>query len=331
MQNKIRIGANMENDFYNPDIKISFLSCYPESTQNTYKYIFKRSAGLERFYRKDLYDFDRVELSRFFAGCEEEYVSSARSNGRIVTAYIDWAINNQIKMDSVNVLKQVDTKWFDRFVNDNAKIFYTKKEIQNIINKCENPQDAVIISLIFDGVQGKAVSEVRNLKESDVDFETGLVNLIDEDGSKRSIKVTDLTLHLIEQAYEEPYYYKSNGMMVEKDNVRNYTELLNNEYIVRSSNTGKRKNLGPVDKYVVYRRISSIGNSLGLENFNIKNISRSGMLSLAKEMMEVYKENINLPMLLKISDIYNVNSYNSLRDFITEENIFDLYGFRIKG
>lgn len=232
----------------------------------------------------------------------------------------------KIKSNSDNILNRVDTRWFRNFVNKDAKIFYTKQEIINIIDKCKNPQDAVIISLIFDGVQGKAVSELRNLKETDVDDLTGQVALIDEDGSTRKTYVTQLSLDLIMAAYEEPYYYKSNGLMDESSNVRNYTELVGGLYIIRSSNTGKIKNLGPADKFVIYRRISTIEKALGLDNFTIKNISRSGMLSFANDKMKQKRVPINLSLLLDICNIYNVKSYNSIKEFVTEDNVYDLYG-----
>ncbi|WP_339218944.1 hypothetical protein [Paenibacillus sp. FSL H8-0332] len=312
--------------YFNPEYKLGFLSGYPKRTQTTYSYIFQKSKDLEVQKQKDLCEFDLSEFIDFFKILDMNYNSSAQSSGRIVTAYVDWAIKKKIKSNSDNILNRVDTRWFRNFVNKDAKIFYTKQEIINIIDKCKNPQDAVIISLIFDGVQGKAVSELRNLKETDVDDLTGQVALIDEDGSTRKTYVTQLSLDLIMAAYEEPYYYKSNGLMDESSNVRNYTELVGGLYIIRSSNTGKIKNLGPADKFVIYRRISTIEKALGLDNFTIKNISRSGMLSFANDKMKQKRVPINLSLLLDICNIYNVKSYNSIKEFVTEDNVYDLYG-----
>ncbi|KRE29657.1 phage lytic cycle repressor MrpR family protein [Paenibacillus sp. Soil522] len=311
---------------YNAQIKGSFLSEYPLKTQATYRSVFEKSSEFEQLLKKDVFDFDLTDFEHFFVKLNINYISTLRSYGRILTAYINWAIENQVKNDSTNPLNHVKTSWFEQFIDDNAKIFFTENEIRNIENFCENAQDAVIIRLIYEGVQGKGVCEIRNLKRSDVNFTTGELSLMDEDGSLRRLHVTERCLGLIKEAYSETTYLKSNGLMQERENVRKFTDLIDNDYIVRSSNTGKDKNMGAVDKYVIYRRITTIEKTLGLVHFNIKNISRSGMLKLARDMIIANKSKLNLIMLIEIANMYKVSSYNSLKSFITEANILKLYG-----
>jgi hypothetical protein len=311
---------------YNAVIKEKFISKYPPQSQTPYRNAFEKCRDFENQQGRDIYDFHLYEFELLFKQIENPYLSRLRTIGRIYTAYINWAITEGLLKHSKNPLAEVKTSWFEQFVRK-AKLFYTDVEILYIENLCKNKQDAVIIRLVFEGVLGQAAAEIRNLKITDVKPQNGML-LTDEDGSTREIDVSPRCIQLVEQAFHEKRYYKSNGEMKPTDNVRDYTDLLENEFVIRSSNTGKDKNIGAVDKFVLYRRISTIEKQLGLENFNIKNISRSGMLAFAVHLMkEHYKTSeLNLGILMDISERFKVNSYNSLRSFITNENVRKLYG-----
>lgn len=313
-------------DLYNADIKEKFIGTYSSKSQIPYRNAFEKSKGFEYELDRDIYDFDLVDFESLFKQFANVYQSRLRSIGRIYSAYIKWAISEGLSKHSKNPLAEVKTSWFEQFVRK-AKLFYSDVEILHIENMCKNKQDAVIIRLVFEGVLGQAGAEIRNLKISDIKPNNGLL-LTDEDGSTREIDVSPRCIQLIEQAFHEKRYYKSNGFMKPTENVRDYTDLIENDFVIHSSNTGRDKNIGAVDKFVLYRRITTIENQLGLENFNIKNISRSGMLAFANYLMkEHYKTNeLNLMILIDISQRFKANTYNSLRSFITNENVRNLYG-----
>ncbi|WP_419872909.1 hypothetical protein [Candidatus Pristimantibacillus sp. PTI5] len=309
---------------YNHEIKELFLQKFPKNTRVVYKSVFTKTESSEKLLEKDLFDFNLEEVSAFFLQLESLYISTARSYGRIITGYVSWAIELGYKSDTINPLKEVKTKWFDKFAMT-ERLYFSEIELTRIELNCENAQDAVIIRLLFEGVQGKAVSELRNLTISDVDFEGRILQLTDNDGSIRELLVSEKCIKLIKDAYEEMTYTKKNGRMGSYDNIRDYTELVDSEYIIRSSNTSKEKKSGAVDKHVIYRRISSIEEELELQNFNVKNISRSGMIKLARDRFIDHGE-LNLVDYVMIAKQFKISSSRTIMEFANYETITELYG-----
>jgi integrase len=308
---------------YNAECKEEFLKLYPLNSQITYRSVLEKSKHIEHHLAKDMYEFDLNDFEYFFNRLNIDYTSTARSYGRICTKYVDWAIQKGFTQKH-NPLRKVKTKWFEQFVSEETKIYFTELEMRYIEEACVNPQDAVISRLIFEGVQGRAVSEIRNLRKSDVNFKTGEILLLDEDGTSRTLLVTERCLELIQKAIDQKKYTKSNGNMEERDNILQYTELLESEFVIRNSNTGKDKNIGAVDKYVIYRRISSIEKQLGLKHFNIKNISRSGVLKFVRDRL-IIGQSINLVSLIFVANDFKMKT-STLRNFVSKENINKLYG-----
>lgn len=313
---------------YNEQIKTEFLSSYPASTQKTYRSFLSKIKPFEEKLNKDISAFTQSELTQLMNDLEIDYRATARSIGRIITKYVAFAANNGYAHNIDEFFFKVKTKWFEQFALTNEqKLFFTLNEIKLIEKACENAQDAVIIHLIFDGVLGKSASELRNLQRHHVNFETGETQLINEDGSTRTIHLTEVSLKLIQEALKEDVYIKSNGQMKLRGNVREYTDLISSEFVIRSSNTSKDKVDGAVDKHVIFRRVATIGRTLGLAHFTIKNIQRSGMLKLARDILKENEiDKVNLYILIYIAKLYNISSYRSLYTFITNENIEELYG-----
>jgi hypothetical protein len=333
MKNESMVKVMNKPLLYNELIKTEFLSSYPASTQKTYRSFLSKIKPFEEKLDKDISEFTQSELTQLLTDLEIDYRATARSVGRIITKYVTFAAENGYAHDVDEFFFEVKTKYFEQFALTNEKkIFFSKDEITEIELECRNAQDAVIINLIFNGVLGKAASELRNLKRRDIihGAQKTIATLYDEDGSSREFFFEDPdSVDWIDKALAEKIYYKSNGQMIERDNVRNYTDLNDSDYVIRSSNTSKVKNHGAVDKYVIFRRIASIEKSLDLAHFTIKNIQRSGMLYKAYKILcesngKVKK--VNFILLRDVARIYKVESTRSLYTFITNENIEELYG-----
>ena len=315
---------------YNSKIKEEFLDNYPSNSMHMYESLFLRSSSTESKLKKDIFDFNEMEIVSFFKNLGMRYKSTARSYGRILTIYIDFAIKNNYKKNNNNPLRIETTKWFENFVDDSVNVFFNISELEIIEQHCVNPQDAVIFRLLFEGVQGKACSELRNLKKSDINYEDEELTLTDADGSTRILGVTTECLELIDEAIEQTIYYKSNGQMQERENIRNYTDLIYSEFVIRSSNTGKNKIVGAVDRNVIYRRISTIEKTYGdmnpsaSERLNAKNISRSGMIFYAQDIMRFDNITLRSEIMKRVSKKFNISPY-ILGEFITERNISRLY------
>src|SRR5690606_23969667 len=121
---------------------------------------------------------------------------------------------------------------------------------------------------------------------------------------ERTLKVSEQCLKLIRQASEEIQYYKNNGQISEGTR-REWTELVDNEYVLRSSIT-RIKKMGRADKFLIYRRLDTIKKTLGFPYLTSKNISNSGKLKMARDLY--LKEGaLGREQLIKIAERFNVS------------------------
>lgn len=308
---------------YNEETKEMFLESgliSPE-TAKSYRRIFTKSSIMEKVLDKDLYSFNKEELEEFFFDLNPKTTDASGVYGRIVTTYINWAvvrgfINN-------NPLETVNTKYFSKFVDKTRKLYFTDREMMMIEDNCENAQDAVIFALIFSGAYGKDLSELRNLKREDVNFDTGELLLTDDDGSTRTIIVDDHVLRIIRQAINQREYYKRNGQMEQVGNMRDFTELVESNYVLRNSKT-KTESTDGVNSTAIYRRIKTISETIDIHYLTGKNVLRSGMIFMAKELFEE-EGRLDSPQYAKISKRFSVVNIYQLKTFCNTQTIHELY------
>jgi integrase len=295
--------------FYNNKMKLLFLQKYPNNTQNTYSRIFEKSKEYEEKYKKDLCEFSISQIEDVLFDLEPLTQSASHVNGRIITAYIDWCIlNKNIAIE--NELKNQPMAWFNQFVDKDIQLYYTEASIRKIEEDCANYQDMVIVRLLFEGVSGKSLSEIRNLRKNDINYETGEVTLVDEDGTTRPFVLSDRAIYLIEEANKLDIYFKKNGFF-EDESVGLETNLVDNSYVIRTSITRTNIKDQPVDKMVIYRRIQTISETLGYPALNPKNIIRSGVINKGKEIMEdKNKDTLDKEEYIEICKLYKMNEKN---------------------
>lgn len=273
-------------ELYNKELKEEFVSKHPEQTHNIYRRVFYYSAPAERMYGEDLFDFNSKQISEILISMNPSSLASVKSAVSIIKAYIDWALHR--RANNINPLDIVDSGWEKQFVDTSKKLFFSKSEIDDIISKCKNAQDSVIIALLFEGAGGKEVSELRNLKYRDIHFEEKTITLTDEKSEKRNIRISDQTIQLLQNAAKQTEYYKRNGNISPTSrNTRETSELIETGYLIKPANT-KNVHVEQVNTHVIYGRLSTISaeDILDIPNFTVKNIQRSGMLYMAKQILD---------------------------------------------
>lgn len=325
--------TNVKNNLiFNEEIKNEFLNTISEKTRQSYRRIFTITFKHELILNKDINQFDLKEIEKVLWSFKSKTRNTIESYGRIISSYLNWCVKTGLI--SKNVMEDMKPDDFEKFIHDDSE-YISEKQLRRIEDMCNNYQDAVIIRLLFIGVGGKKLSEIRNLKISDVDFENKRLKLTetlkeDERGlplkyTERFINVDDRTLYLINGAIKQKMYLKRNGEIVqtEHDNIKPFTDLVDNNYVVRSSITKTENYNTPVDKFVIYRRLSMLEEILGLDRFNAKFIQHSGMLYLANKIME--NGEVSLVDIKIVADQFNVKSYHNLKGLITTQNIRKIY------
>lgn len=259
---------------YKEEIKKNFLSVYPENTAKSYKGLFLKTAPIEHNLQKDIYNFELHELINILEYLKPSTLNASKRNRSIISAYLDWSIENGFRQD--NPIKKFSSQWSERFVDKDIDNYLTYEEIKILEDYCENAQDAVIIRLLFEGVNGDECSELLNLKKYDIDFDQYILNLKDTD-SKRQLKVSEECISLLKEALNQTQYSAKSGR-----NGRALLNLMITDRVIRMNYTHNDGSIA--DKHLIYRRLTNIAKAFGNKNINPKNIQRSGMLCMAKDI-----------------------------------------------
>jgi site-specific recombinase XerD len=313
-----------EHDVFNPETKDAYLSTYTEATRQTVKRVFQVSAELEHKLNKDLYQFSTEEVEQVLFAMKPPTLAASRANISLVNGYFLWAIEqgltNENPIDQIRA--EEDDNWLRKFLSEkNSHI--TEQELMQIEDWCVNAQDAVIFRLVWEGVYGYALSELYNLKMSDVDVENRILNLLDDKGNHRQLQVSSRCIGLIVDAHKSDIYYKKNGDAVLEDYQREYVDLLKSDYVLKAGKTNTITT-GKVNQHIILRRFKSMCRLFDLEEVTTKSVAKSGMIKMAKDAL-ANGEELNRDLLERIANRYVVNFWWSLRDFITMEEIKKLY------
>ncbi|AZV43625.1 putative integrase, phage SPbeta [Peribacillus asahii] len=318
---------------YNENIKEEFLNEYNnEATQDTMRHLFLKSAETEDMLKKDLYDFTLEEIGTIMYEINPKTTNSARTYGRFINYYIDWAIEHY-RTGNVSSLNGEPIDHFDKYIDKDLKLLYSEEEIIEMEDKLINYQDKVVIRMLFEGVEGDGLSELLNLQEDDVDFEKGILHLKDDKKGERTLEIKDedkRCLEFIQKASGESYYHFKNG---EGKGKNKGIELLENNYVVKSVRN-RAINLERADKHLIYRRLATVSKMLEYPYLNAKNIMKSGMLKMAKDLY-VRDGELEKVQLTEIAERFNATKvkinntldYNltPIKSVVTIDNLKELY------
>lgn len=316
-----------DNRLYNEELKNRYLSNFEnEQTRTTISYILYKAAPIEEVLKKDLHEMSLEDISSVLKNTDPMNKNVATTNGRIISGYITWAKENGYS-SNINPMQRADSSFYESLVY-NKKLYISEDELNEITSKLHNPQDQVIIQLIFEGVNGYQSSELLNLQKQDVNFDTGELQLTDDRAGQRAIKVSDRALAIIDKALSQTEYYLKNG-----ESQRNPSPLVSNDYVVKTV-ARRSENLGKADRHAVYRKITMISEIFDLPYLTAKNIEKSGMIKMAKDLY-VRDGELEKDQLWEIADHFAVSkmkmptyeTYNTtlLREFISMDNIRQMY------
>jgi integrase len=199
---------------YNKDLKLRFVSEYDAKTGKTYLSDLVRISSAENYFKKDMFNFSLEQIDEALKGIKFKKESSIVRSVSTYRQYAAWANQNGFVPSKTNLWELLTKDKLNEYVWDYAykNSFITRDQLYEVISKLVNSVDYLPILLAFEGVYGKQMSEIRNLKYDDINFSNGLVRLTDDDGSKRTIKIEDKrTLEILQMAKNQTTYQKNNG------------------------------------------------------------------------------------------------------------------------
>lgn len=331
----------MANNLYNEELKNKYLLTFDnEQTQDTLRYLFYKIYSTEKTLGKDLCDFNVEEIGKAIQATDPMNISAAKTKGRVISSYITWCMDNGYsKHGGIHPMKGIEASWYDKLAF-NKKLYITDDDIKDLINNdLVNPQDWATILLAFQGVLGHDLSEMLNLTKHDINFETGELHLRDDKHGERTITLSEdnrnYVLRILNSAISEPEYRQKNGSPESRVPI---VPLVQNDYVIRPT---ARRTLSAdrADKHVIYRRLTVISDLFDLPYLTAKNIEKSGMIKMARDLFErdgelgteQYREIAERFGMRKIK-MGNYETYNlaGLREFINAKNLMELYGVDIE-
>lgn len=329
-------NTNEEKSLYAKSTKEKFFydmihtGAISEDTARNYERILKETAKYERVSKRDLNKFGLKQIEKILYDFKANNLNTIEAYARIISSYLNWSVKQGLS--TKNPLEKFKPNDFMKYLT-NEEVYFTSKQLERYEDNCENYQDSVILRLLYVGVGGKQMSEIRNLTKKDIDWENKTLRLTnslkeDENGfpvkkSIRYLEVDDRTLELIDGALKQTIYKKKNGQMKDNPHVRDYADLVHNDYVVRASITSTDASNKPADKFVIYRRIDVIAEAFKIEKLTAKFIQRSGMMYQANKL--IGDGELTLDDLKIVAEIYGLKSYHNLKGVLSLENIRKTY------
>lgn len=321
---------------YNEEFKERFLSQYEnEDTQKTIRNVFYKSELIESVLDKDLANFNIAEIGKCISNSAPHSISVSKSLGRFISSYISYAIENGYREGSnINPLKGVDDSYYEKFVDKTKKIHYSYSEFLELLEdkNMHNAADKSFLFLIWYGISGERFSELQQMKQSDIDFDT---NEIFISARNKKITVSDECIKYLEKTCKEKTYYQYNigtGEFSEK-------EMLDSPFLFRNIKSPRGTEGLPIGMNVLYSRLHAMKDYLQLEYLTPNAIKQSGMIKMAVDV-HLDEGILGYEQLAKVCEKYdysmitnnNHTYYNThlLRQFLNTETIKELYDIDVE-
>jgi len=266
--------------YYDKKEKQDFIESISNSYAERCDIIFKQSASLEQKLNKNLYAFNLEELSILFKKFKIQkntYISRKFVLQKYFNYYRD------LRIDKTNPLSQVGTEWDKQFISDKRRNLISEKDFNELVSSFHNKQDAALCQLLFEGIGTYETSEILNLKEEDIDWNDGTLNLLGDKKGERQLKVSQRCLEFLKGAIEQRNYYSNNGQV---DAGTSVSRLVQNDYVIRPSNTKKnvKDEMARAEPSLINRRFGILKEFSPNFNITVKTLGYSGMMKAAIDL-----------------------------------------------
>lgn len=324
------------DQIYNPEIKEQFIkeNNYEGGSANTVRYFFAKTGYIEHILKKDLFNFSLIEVEKALYNANPLNYDMGKQYVNWINKYLTWAVGEKAYRDNNdNVIKPYvnDKQWIKKFIDPNNRIHFTKDEILDMI-KNESTQSKVLTMLIFDGVFGTQMSEIRNLMKKDINWEKKTVTISDRNGAE--IKLSDETIEYLKILTES----NIDRRRTEDGGIKDYV-LVNNDYVMSPviSQKAKEDYNEPVSYPTLLTRFVSEVNDYDIKLTPV-GLNRSGMIYqgylmskdsgiLTKEQQRIIGENYNTS---RYSAGKRAINLSHLRKWLNADNIEELYDIEVE-
>jgi hypothetical protein len=228
---------------YNLEIKERFINelYYDEETKRTVKHAFEKFSISEEHFSRDLYEFNQVQLVDVLRLMNCPTVNALGKNFGYMKQYVKWATENGYcppNMAFMNVFRKDLQNYISIDAVSNQYI-KDRPELYLLCDKIYNPVDRAILVLLYEGVNGNEMEELRFLEKQDIKFISNSIEIRNGSNPRVISHVDERSMQILQEAIEQEIYYNGNGETEAKAPTR---KLMNSSFVVRQINL--KKSLG---------------------------------------------------------------------------------------
>lgn len=257
----------LDPTWYDFEVKQAYYHTVSETQRPYLLSMFRTMNAQEVSLQTPLYNQTAAQLESFFFSLRPLTMKTSYKGISATIRYIRYAIENGYR--DTNILF-VDNSYgyAKRFIPQNAKEFITPQQLKSLLDACINPQDQVVFQLLFEGIRGEKLYELRSLRLSGISDKQDAqgrypIQLTQVDGSTRQTSISKLLYRICMQASLQMKYKLNNGRPVaeEVQGARGDFQYLNKTgYILKRSRIGSsaRNFNDPVTYHAVYSRIKRV-------------------------------------------------------------------------
>ena len=277
----------------NPEIKQDFLKEKPTNTAKSNTFILKIADKYEDIIGKNLFDMSYTELDELITRFNNTTLSTVNKNISVLRMYIDFCISKHIVNHMENRLLTYTRGELKRFVSQQAVEYkyISPDELKQYQNMLENNQDKALLELIYLGVRGRTtkdgtLEEIINLQidKNSQDFKDNVFKLEKNNGNVRYIKVSESTMELVLETYNDQFYIGNNGIESETARGGFRKSAINpmGKHVFRTPGKNKLLLFTPV---LINSRMQRIQEWCENRFITVNSLYMSGMISMAKDIL----------------------------------------------
>lgn len=316
-------------DVFNYDTKILFLeSIKNNSSKDAYKSMLIQISKYEKEINKNLYDMNINETKNCIDTLTRTTLNASSTLLSKLSTYFFWAIANNFT-DNVETLSWIKILKGEDIVSKTAMAsqYITKEDLYGIAEIIRNAQNKALIILLFHGVEGTELSELRQIKKSDIDFNNNIIYLtgytVNHNKKKtyhRNIELASYDMDILKEAMEQTSYYEINPRRIRGQEAKQLSPLIESEYLFKNIEYIKEKannsNVDVIRRSELIKRIREISQQIN-KPLTPGNIIMSGQIyeltQLNKEFEDITEDDYN-NILKKYNKKINKSSMITLRD-----------------
>ena len=283
-----------DDELYNDEIKKRFLSEYDETTADKQWYLFAKTKDTEEILSKDVKDFNSKEFESLLYSLEANSKSSIDSQVSTLKKYIRFCKKNNLISQGISMI-EFDENFSGQNLLKYIKVMAIEKKYPNreelfdVAENCDNPQDGVILGLIFEGVSTwHNLIELTELRTRDVvkdEFGCRINISSRKDGYNRQFEITEQLYSLVQEAANQTLYQfriknESTAKVVAMD-------LTESDYVVRSIVRRSSASSDKPDPQLIRSRVIRLKEDFNNQFLTPTNILYAGMIEYAKEQKKI--------------------------------------------